>query len=204
MTLIQKEYRAILHQVEQDVQHPYLAAHLGQPPIPKDFIRLVHLFLCSQSLSSKRRRVWTVATACLHMGLTVHETITHDSPADLEKFQKQQLAILIGDFYSSLFYRILGEWEEANVIQQLANVTSQIQEEKMHAYLGKGLLTTEQWVSEQLCLGIFALFGTEPHENWKQVFTLFCSKQAGHLDLIQDSDWLPSEILAEFRHFDEV
>lgn len=204
MTLIQKEYRAILHQVEQDVQHPYLAAHLGQPPIPKEFIRLVHLFLCSQDLPTERRQVWTVATACLHMGLTMHETIASDSPTEMQEFQKQQLAILTGDFYSSLFYRILGESEEAHVIQQLASVTGQIQEAKMQAYLGEGLLITEQWVSEQLCLGLFTLFGADTNEKWKQIFTLFCSKEANRLNWIRDSDWLSSEILAEFRHFDEV
>lgn len=209
MLSIKQQYQTILHQLEQDARHPYLSALLGQPPIPKEFVRLVHLFLSAQSLSMDRKSVLTLAIAYLHMALTLHESVSSSSPKNPSSFQKQQLTVLAGDFYSSLFYRKLSEAEELEAIEKLAIATSQIQEQKMKEYWDGNLLPTEHLVSQGLFRGLIDLFGSKtPYfELWEALFTSFLSIKDGDMKPLerftQIEDWLPTEIIIELQDLQE-
>lgn len=194
MTMIKTEYQAILHQIDQTTRHPYLTGYLGAPPIPEKLVRVVYLFLYSQNLAKKRIRTITAAAAYLFMGLSLHESVASKSPKDPLSFQKQQLVILAGDYYSSLYYQVLGEKFEKATIEKLANVASNIQREKMRVYVGEKRVLSDEWMAEQLFLGIVDLFCNQKEqiEKWREFFTLFYQENRWDRDLLP---WLPSELL---------
>src|SRR5688500_2182419 len=103
MTSIHKTQEEIILHLNQLTGHSYLLERCGKPKLPEFFIKILQLMLTSIQEKPQRIITYGVATALLRMGLVVHEQVSLEDEKDVNEFQKKQLSILAGDYYSSLF-----------------------------------------------------------------------------------------------------
>jgi hypothetical protein len=141
-----KELREILNQIEKHAENSYVRQRIGRPDIPVFFVRVLYLMLHSYQVEKEKIALYTIATTLLKMGIDLHETVETGTPETLPEQRKQQLTVLAGDYYSSLFYYLLAKQKETDVIHCLAGATCRINEWKMSLHMVRkegASLTTE-------------------------------------------------------------
>ncbi|MBA4543136.1 MULTISPECIES: heptaprenyl diphosphate synthase component 1 [Thermoactinomyces] len=126
-----KELREILEQIEKHAENSYVRQQIGRPDIPVFFVRVLYLMLHAYQLEKEKIALYTIATTLLKMGIDLHETVETSAPEALPGQRKQQVTVLAGDYYSSLFYYLLAKEKETDVIHCLAGAICRINEWKM-------------------------------------------------------------------------
>ncbi|RYG73612.1 hypothetical protein EU245_05795 [Lentibacillus lipolyticus] len=113
--------------IEQYVQIPYLN---------DDKLYMLISILNNTSLPDTKRKNYTVATMLVQMALDIHDAVPEANEyqqTDNEEKSKQ-LSVLAGDYYSSLYYLLLSEVEEIELVGVLASAIKEINEIKMQLY----------------------------------------------------------------------
>jgi heptaprenyl diphosphate synthase len=133
------------------------------------------------SVHEKPMRIFAygVSTALLRMGLVVHEQVTLEEEKDVEVFQKKQLSILAGDYYSSLFYKTLAQHNEIEGMKVLAKTASEICEISMKHHI-EGTFDSfaqEDWTGRHLVTALADFFHVHEHITWCSLLSYFL-----HLD----------------------
>ncbi|GGA38762.1 hypothetical protein GCM10007416_09670 [Kroppenstedtia guangzhouensis] len=134
MTIFSDELNWIVAEIECQTRHSFMDRHIRRPEVPVSFVRVLHSMLRSLSLSKERIRLYCVTATLLQMGLEIHETVTNNRETGTGKMRARQLAVLAGDYMSSLFYKNLSERGEIDGIHRLSQAISEINEAKMELY----------------------------------------------------------------------
>ncbi|WP_124727324.1 heptaprenyl diphosphate synthase component 1 [Staphylospora marina] len=129
------ELRSVLDEVRRASAHPYLDRMVGNPVIPVFFVRVMVRMMQSMGVDRDRLRQYAVASTLLKMGLDVHERIPVQS--EPSSGREQQLLVLAGDYYSSLFYRMLSAHGEVEGVRCLSQAICQINEWKTIRHLSE-------------------------------------------------------------------
>lgn len=130
-----EKFASILRSIEEAAEHPFVTKVIGKPKIPLFFVTVYYLMCQSLRVPEKRAHLYGVATTLLYMGLTLHEKVEKDRPQQLNETNKQQLFVLSGDYFSSLFYQQLALSQEIEGIRCLSKATCTINEYKMSLYM---------------------------------------------------------------------
>ncbi|SFS94319.1 heptaprenyl diphosphate synthase component 1 [Marininema halotolerans] len=137
MTLTQQhELNRIVEEIRVQSRHSYLEKHLGKQDVPLFFVQVLYYMLRSRMLSTERIHRYCVTATLLQMGLDIHETIS-EGTLSKEGMRTRQLAVLTGDYFSSLFYRELAEHGEIQGIVALSKAICDVNEAKMERYAMK-------------------------------------------------------------------
>ena len=120
----------LVTQIQKDANHRYARKTIGEAEVPVFFVQVLQWLLRDVPVEKKKIDLYIVATTLVKMGTDMHERVSVGSPAG-ENEQKQQLAVLTGDHYSSLFYLYLAKYHETEGIRCLAGVTCRVNEWKM-------------------------------------------------------------------------
>ncbi|KYQ87842.1 MULTISPECIES: heptaprenyl diphosphate synthase component 1 [Thermoactinomyces] len=120
----------LITQIQNDANHKYVRKIIGEAEVPVFFVQVLQWLLGDLAVDKKRADLYILATTLVKMGTDMHERVAVASP-DSENEQKQQLTVLAGDHYSSLFYWHLAGWHETEGIRCLAGVTCRVNEWKM-------------------------------------------------------------------------
>jgi heptaprenyl diphosphate synthase len=179
MTSIHKTQEEIFLHLNQLTGHSYLLERCGEPKIPELFIRILQLMLTSIQEKPKRIIAYCVSTAMLRMGLVVHEQVTLEDEKDVDEFQKKQLSILAGDYYSSLFYKTLAHHNEIEGMQVLSKTASQICEANMQHHIDGTFesFAQEDWTGRQLLTALADFFHVHRQLEWCSLLSYYL-----HLD----------------------
>ncbi|MBA4602544.1 heptaprenyl diphosphate synthase component 1 [Thermoactinomyces mirandus] len=119
----------LITQIRNSVENRYVSETMGEVQIPVFFVQVLYWLLNERQEETKKVELYIIASTLLKMGIDMHEQIRVNPRHDDERLQ--QLAILSGDHYSSLFYLHLAGQHEVEGIRYLSDAICRINEWKM-------------------------------------------------------------------------
>ncbi|MDQ0213698.1 heptaprenyl diphosphate synthase [Oikeobacillus pervagus] len=116
--------------IQLKLNEPYLMQHIDSPMINED--RLLYLLLpFSKGQIQSPKVEMNVTTAMLiQVALDTHEKVINSN----ESTQKQQLTVLAGDYFSGLYYQLLANGKDIQLIRYLAKAIKEVNEHKIAVY----------------------------------------------------------------------
>ncbi|MFS0781379.1 heptaprenyl diphosphate synthase component 1 [Bacillus sp. 1P06AnD] len=144
--------------------HPYLRRYLNEPFIDEQKILLLLLILDGLKLSSEEKKQYICATLLVQSALDVHNDVTSfEGQAEEDALKLRQLTVLAADYYSGLYYSILSDMENNDLIQSLSEGIMDINEKKIVLYEKhytdvSSLLETVKWIEASLLIKVEECF----------------------------------------------
>lgn len=123
----------IIHQyIEEQLHHSYLKEYIDQPHIDRDRIYFLLMPFVNEGRAISKEVVQWISTAMLlQIALDTHEKVTI---SERDPLKERQLTVLAGVYFSSLYYKILAETDDVELISNLAKAIKEINESKISIY----------------------------------------------------------------------
>lgn len=117
------------------LSHPYLLEHVESPYIDDDKLLLLISLLEQYGIKHEQIENYTVTTMLLQIALDTHEHVQNSLSGEVNDSHKnRQLTVLAGIYYSGLYYKLLAETEDIEMIKQLAAGVKEVNEHKISVY----------------------------------------------------------------------
>ncbi|MGY0691778.1 heptaprenyl diphosphate synthase component 1 [Virgibacillus sp. FSP13] len=122
--------------IETKIQHTYLEKYIKKPVIDDEKLMVLISVIDNTTLSDAKKKQYIVTTMLVQIALDTHDQVIKVTQPDEGKEQKQQkqLTVLAGDYYSGLYYSLLAEVGDYDMIHVLASAIKEINEYKMKLY----------------------------------------------------------------------
>ncbi len=127
---IRQKFTDIKEQVEQKVFHPYLLKHIEMPVIDEDKLLILVSIMDRLELSYNEIKNYAMTTMLIQIALDTHEHISNAAVDEINR----QLTVLAGDYYSGLYYKLLAESEDINMIRELSRGVKEVNQHKVSIY----------------------------------------------------------------------
>lgn len=134
MTL-HEEISKLKKEIDDRLNHDYLMKHIPHPVIDEDKLLVVYLMF-KESGRHRDLNHYVTSIMLIQTALDTHETIAPKNEFGEHGTKNRQLTVLAGDYYSALFYRILAELENKELLVQIAGAIEQMNVDKMNFYNG--------------------------------------------------------------------
>lgn len=118
--------------IMEEISHPFLKEQLEMPNIDETILHIVLCLLYSKQLPPKNIMDYTKSVMLIQMALDIHDLVPTDD--QICERQNSQLQVLAGDFYSGLYYKILAEVPNIELIRYLAEGIHIVNEQKVSIY----------------------------------------------------------------------
>ncbi|MEN1969149.1 heptaprenyl diphosphate synthase component 1 [Lentibacillus sp. N15] len=128
-----KELQAL---IIDKLQHTYLDKHMKKAVIPEEKLFVLLSVMNHAELSALQKNNYIITTMLVQIALDTHDTVVKVTTPDEGKQEKheKQLAVLAGDYYSGLYYSLLANSNDLDMIHVLASAIKEINEAKMNLY----------------------------------------------------------------------
>ena len=123
----------IKEQILEKVRHPYLHKYIESPDIDEDKLLLLISILDKVNLPETIAKNYALTTMLIQIALDTHELVSNNELKDEEK-KDRQLTVLAGVYYSGLYYKILADLDEVDMIRSLAEGIKEVNEHKISVY----------------------------------------------------------------------
>lgn len=120
-------------QVQQKINQPYLCKFIKAPFIDEDKLLLLLSIFERLHLPERKMDKYIVTTMLVQIALDTHESVENQALPP-EQLKSRQLTILAGTYYSGLYYQILAEIDDINMIRTLAEGIMDVNEHKISVY----------------------------------------------------------------------
>src|SRR5690625_6228516 len=140
--------------LEAKIRQPYVEQIIQKPFIDEDKLVIANFLFKNQSISIAKRERYIITMMLIQIALDTHELI----PGKYDKAisnEEKQLSVLVGDYYSGLYYFLLSEIYDIEMIQLIASSIKEINEQKMKLYYGNIYSRSEEHTSELQSRGHF-------------------------------------------------
>lgn len=130
------EIKKIKELITYKFKHTYLNKNIEEPIIDEAKLTALSIIVNNTSLPEDVKKQYIIATMLVQAALDTHDLVpveNHDAEDEAEITSKQ-LTVLSGDYYSGLYYLLLAEIEDVNMIKVLALAIKDITEYKMKLY----------------------------------------------------------------------
>lgn len=127
---IRQKFTTIKEQVEKRVFDSYLLEFIETPKIDEEKLLVLVSLLESLELSFNQIQNYTLSTMLIQIALDTHDYISSETIDE----KKRQLTVLAGDYFSGLYYQILAEAEDINMIKALSAGVKEVNEHKILVY----------------------------------------------------------------------
>ncbi|WP_404452851.1 heptaprenyl diphosphate synthase component 1 [Virgibacillus necropolis] len=119
--------------IEEKIQHVYVDKTIQKPAIDDIKLALLYTIMKQSNLPQPKIEQYILSTIFVQMALDTHEIvpIKNNKNESSSEQRKRQLKVLAGDYYSGLFYSLLSDTEDFEVIHILAAAIREINEYKM-------------------------------------------------------------------------
>ncbi|HLR14838.1 MAG TPA: heptaprenyl diphosphate synthase component 1 [Bacillota bacterium] len=140
--MLSRELKQFKQQIENKMNHKYVDIYVQRPPI--DDVTLEFLYYGSSS-NEKQFQEHIMATILVQTALSAHELVRNEEDYLLTDEQKKekQLLVLAGDYYSGLYYLLLSEIKDVQMVDCLAKGIQAVNEKKMQLYYSEYKNTKE-------------------------------------------------------------
>ncbi|MDQ0205911.1 heptaprenyl diphosphate synthase component 1 [Alkalicoccobacillus murimartini] len=127
------EVTAIIEKFNQLTYHPYIKDYIPSVGIDEGKCQLFYAAL-SKNTTKEEASVVTLCALLVQAALDVHEEVSlHPIDSDTAR-KNRQLHVLIGDYYSSLYYNLLAEADRVPLTRLFSCTLQEINEQKMDVY----------------------------------------------------------------------
>lgn len=117
-------------------KHSYIEKYIKQPIIDMEKVTMLHHIYNHINIPATKKQQYITTIMLIQIALDTHEHVPTTTATKLENTEKQ-LTVLAGDYYSVLYYLLLSELEDIDMVQILANAIKKINECKMQLYYGE-------------------------------------------------------------------
>lgn len=127
----------MIQSVKDKIKHSYIEAHIQNPVIDREKVKLLTTLLNYSTLSKKIKQQYILSVMLVQVALDTHEQIPISSEEPWDSYNeklKTQLFVLAGDYYSGMYYELLACTENIDLIHLLASSIKEINECKMALY----------------------------------------------------------------------
>ncbi len=127
------------------MKHSYLYKHIEKPVLDQSKLILLTDIIDHTTLTSSQKESYIITTMLVQVALDTHEKVPVTRNVDENRDSKVagQLKVLAGDYYSGLYYLLLSEIKEIELIHKLANAIKEINENKMRLYYNEAATFVE-------------------------------------------------------------
>jgi heptaprenyl diphosphate synthase len=117
------------------LSHPYLLKYVEAPVIDDDKLLLLISLLDQNGLEYSQVENYTVTTMLLQIALDTHEHVQNSNlDENDDSLKNRQLTVLAGIYFSGLYYKLLADTDDIQVIKQLAAGVKEVNEHKITVY----------------------------------------------------------------------
>ncbi len=123
--------------LQTKMKHSYLEKYIQKPVINEEKLFVLHAILNNINMPVKKKEKYMITTMLVQIALDTHDLVTdkkNDTVEPLSVESTRQLTVLAGDYYSGLYYLLLAEIEDYQLIHALAIAIKEINELKMRLY----------------------------------------------------------------------
>lgn len=131
---INKELKELKYSIEQKLQYSYVEQFVRKPFVDEDKLEILHYIYQSVQLPTYIKQQQMITIMLAQIALDTHDRIPNDTQDETMSGTEKQLSVLAGDYYSGLYYLLLAEIKEVNLIQTLATSIRKINENKMSLF----------------------------------------------------------------------
>lgn len=128
---IEETYNHIKKQIEKKVMHPYLLRYITSPTIDQHKLLILTSMLQKIGLTKNQLENYCLTTMLIQIALDTHDTI---KAFETKEQKNLQLTVLAGDYYSGLYYKILADNNEIDLVRILSGGIKEINEQKIELY----------------------------------------------------------------------
>ncbi|ESU30353.1 hypothetical protein G3A_22445 [Bacillus sp. 17376] len=119
----------------EKLSHPYLLEYVESPFIDDDRLLLLTSLLEQQEVDQERAKNYTVTAMLLQIALDTHEHVRNSQAGeDDETHKRRQLTVLAGIYFSGLYYKLLADMDDIEMIKRLASGVKEVNEHKISLY----------------------------------------------------------------------
>lgn len=130
---LQTKLNVVRDKIEGKINHPFLARNIEAPIIDEDKLLILVAFLDYLELSDEKIGHYAVPTMLLQIALDTHEKVTNEIAGE-DNLKDRQLTVLAGIYYSGLYYKLLADKSDIEVIRLLAEGIEIINDQKILVY----------------------------------------------------------------------
>ncbi|MFD1707133.1 heptaprenyl diphosphate synthase component 1 [Siminovitchia sediminis] len=116
--------------IQKKMYHHFLFEHIESPIIDEDRILMLLIVMEEADVSDKKAESSAASAMLVQIALDIHDQVSKEQKSLTER----QLSVLAGDFFSGLYYLLLAEIEDIQLIRTLANAIKKINEYKTTVY----------------------------------------------------------------------
>lgn len=166
--------------IEKQTSHPYLDKFIDQPVIDENKLFLLTAIFQETSYTIAQQKSFIITSMLVQMALDTHDRVSLDDSVIDERGRqkkKRQLTVLAGDYYSGLYYHLLSNLKDMEMIRILASVIKDINEAKMSVYYKnypslEDFMKDFQYIESLLVRRVADYVDNEPVKNYAEVWLL--------------------------------
>ncbi len=183
------EIKNIMADVMNRSKQHYLDLRITKPEPSNLKLGLLYLYLYSNSHTIDELRPMCSAAGLIQIGLDIHEWVTNERLNSPAKLETRQLQVLAGDYFSSLYYRLLATLGDRDTIHKIAQSVRRINQQKVIYYQQKEEIANnfDLWLSSitEIELGLFYGFLSSDDQVWVLLFEHFIT-----LDILYNNPYI--------------
>ncbi|MCA1030522.1 heptaprenyl diphosphate synthase component 1 [Bacillus timonensis] len=134
MQHIHAKIAKIKEQLEIKMKHGFLYKFVDVPKIDEDKLLFLYLILKDSRLNEEKIESYILSTMLVQIALDTHENVSVEPTQLNEPLKERQLTVLAGDYYSGLYYLLLSEQNDIQMIGLLSEAIKDINESKIVFY----------------------------------------------------------------------
>lgn len=131
--MLNRELEQFKQRIESKMNHKYVDLYVRRPPIDDLTLKLLYY---GSSTDNRQSQAHIMATILVQTALSAHELVQNEEDYLMTDEQKKekQLLVLAGDYYSGLYYLLLAEIKDVQMVNCLAKGIKEVNEKKMQLY----------------------------------------------------------------------
>ncbi len=131
MYSINLELADLKEKISEKTTHSFVKNQIDKPIIDLDKLFILNELYQNTSMSRSQKQDYIVIIMLIEIALKTHDLVNGNN---YSKETDKQLTVLVGDYYSGMYYYLLSELENVKMIKVLAASIKKINEEKMNLH----------------------------------------------------------------------